>query len=213
MGSKAVREAVAVFHDAESLRDAADQLMISGFDRADLSILAGHDEVERKLGRMYERAIDMEDEPRVATQAYIGTDSLTEAKAFAVGGLFFVGAISAVGMIVASGGTMAAAMIGAATAGGAGGMIGAFLGRLLGDKQAAYLEEQLNKGGILLWVRTRDAAHESRALEILNATSGHDVHIHDLPEVRDEGAMYGYLDWLAGVQKPKDKPATVIADD
>lgn len=209
MASTGIREAVAVFHDADGLRAAADELMINGFDRSDLSILAGHKEVERKLGHMYEKVTEIEDEPRVATQAYIGTDSLTEAKAFAIGGLFFVGAMSAMGAIVASGGTLAVALIGAATAGGAGGVIGAFLARFLGDRHAKFLEDQLNRGGILMWVRTRDAEHEAKACDILSRASGMDVHVHDMPAVKDMGSIYGYLDWLAGVPKPEEKPASV----
>ncbi len=207
MAEKTIREAVAVFHDAESLRNAADELMLHGFDRSDLSLLAPHREVERKLGHMYDKVSDIEDEPRVATQAYIGTDSITEGKAFAVGGLFFVGAVSAMGAIVASGGTIAAALIGAATVGGAGGVIGALLARFLGKNQADLLNDQIEHGGILLWVHTKDEEHEKRAVEILSKTSAIDVHVHDMPAVKDMGAIYGYLDWLAGVPKPKDKPA------
>ena len=43
------------------------------------------------------------------------------------------------------------------------------------------LQEQLDRGGLLLWVHTRDAAHEERATEILRRHSGRDVHVHDLP--------------------------------
>lgn len=207
MADKMIREAVAVFHDAESLRAAADELMLNGFDRSDLSLLAPHKEVERKLGHMYDKVTEIEDEPRVATQAYVGTDSITEAKAFAVGGLFFVGAVSAMGAIVASGGTIAAALIGAATVGGAGGVVGALLARFLGKSQADFLNEQLERGGILLWVHTKDEQREKKAVEILSRTSAMDVHVHDMPEVKDMGSIYGYLDWLAGVPKPKDKPA------
>ena len=212
MASKAVREAVAVFHDADSLRRAADQLMLEGFDRADLSILASHREVEKKLGHMYEKATEIEDEPRVATQAYVGTDSLTEAKALAVGGLFFVGAVSAAGAVVASGGTIAAALIGAATVGGAGGLMGGLLARFLGEKQAHILNDQLDRGGILLWVRTMDPEHEEKALRILNQESAEDVHVHDMPPIKQMGTIYGYMDWLAGVPRPKEGPAELEAN-
>lgn len=51
MDTGPVREAVAVFHDEASLR-AADELLMSGFDRSYLSLLGGHRAVERKLGHM-----------------------------------------------------------------------------------------------------------------------------------------------------------------
>ena len=76
---------------------------------------------------------------------------------------------------------MAAAILGAALAGGAGGLIGGILAKLIGDRHAHHLQEQLEHGGMLLWVRTRDAAHEQRAINVLKKHSGRDVHVHAIP--------------------------------
>ena len=64
---------------------------------------------------IYDRAAALEDHPEQPRRACIGSDSRTEAEAVVIGGLAHVGAI------VASGGTIAAAPIGAAAVGGAGG--------------------------------------------------------------------------------------------
>jgi len=80
--------------------------------------------------------------------------------------------------VVASAGVVAAAVTGTALAGA---LIGTVLTRWLGKHHAEHLQEQLDRGGLLLWVRTPDAAAEQRALEILTRHSAHDVHIHDLP--------------------------------
>ena len=93
----------------------------------------------------------------------------------------YVGATAAAGAIVITGGTLAAAIAAAAVAGGAGGLIGSILAKWVGDRQAQYLQEQLNHGGLLLWVRTWDAGDEKRAVEILAKHSGRDVHVHALP--------------------------------
>ena len=45
----------------------------------------------------------------------------------------------------------------AALGGGAGGLVGTWLAKLLGDQRARRLQEQLDHGGLLLWVRTRGA--------------------------------------------------------
>ena len=50
-----LREAVGVFHDADALRSAADTLMLNGFDRADLSILASESAINEKLHGAYTR--------------------------------------------------------------------------------------------------------------------------------------------------------------
>lgn len=179
-----VREAVGVFHDEAALRAAADELMAADFDRSALSLLASDHAVEEKLGHAYHKVAELEDRPDAPTQAYVASDSRTEAKGLVTGGLAYVGAVGAVGIIVASGGTLAAAVIGAALAGGAGGAIGAFMARFIDKPDAERLNAQLDRGGLLLWVRTLDQAQETKAQEILTRNGAEDVHVHDLPEIK-----------------------------
>ncbi len=181
MNEETVREAVGVFHDEQSLRAAVDELLIHGFDRADLSLLASHHAVEEKLGHVYEKVAEIEDDPTVPRQAYAGSDSRTEAKGAMIGGLAYVGAVASAGFIVASGGAAAAAILGAVAAGGAGGFVGALLSRVMDQRHAHNLQRQLEHGGLLLWVHTPDAEHERRAVDVLKAHSADDVHVHDLP--------------------------------
>ena len=181
--SAKVREAVGVFHDETALRSAADQLLTQGFDRSCLSLLASDHVIEEKLGHAYEKVSELEDEPKAPHLASIGSDSRTEAKGVAVGGLAYIGAIGTAGIIVASGGALAAAVIGAAMAGGAGGLIGASLARFIEERHAERVQEQLDHGGLLLWVRTADPEHEGRAITILKRSGAEDVHVHDLPDV------------------------------
>jgi hypothetical protein len=177
-----IREAVGVFHDEKTLQSAVDGLLIAGFDQSHLSLLAGERTVETKLGHRYEKVAELEDDPEVPTKAFDDIDSRTEGKAAIVGGLFYVGAVAAAGIIVASGGTAAAALIAAALAGGGGGLIGAGLAQFIEHRHAHRLQEQLDHGGLLLWVRTLAVDDERRAIEVLRAHGADDVHVHDLPE-------------------------------
>lgn len=179
-GNVTLTEAVGYFDDAAKLQAAIDALLGAGFDRAELSLLASEKAVEDKLGHFYERVTELEDDPIAARAAYVSTESLGDAEGSLIGGLMYVGALASVGGIVASGGALAAAAGAALVGGTAGGMIGSALAGLVGDKHANYIEEQLDHGGLLLWVRTRDAAHEARASKILREHSGHDVHLHAL---------------------------------
>ncbi|WP_159727268.1 hypothetical protein [Methylosinus sp. Ce-a6] len=177
-----VREAVGVFDTAETLQEAIDDLQVSGFDLADISLMASEHAVEEKLGHVYRKAADLEDNVDVPRAAYISPESIGEAQGALVGGLGYIGAIGAAGLIFASGGTMAAALAAAAIAGGGGGLIGALFAKLIGEHHAQYLQEQLDRGGILLWARTRDEVHEKRAVAILTKHSGRDVHVHGVPD-------------------------------
>jgi hypothetical protein len=176
-----VREAVGVFRDENSLESTVDELLVCGFDRADISLLAGQEAVERELGHRYERVTELEDDPRAPRLAYADIHSRNEGKASMVGALAYVGAIAATGMVVASGGTLALAVAAAAMAGGGGGMIGAILARNMESRHAKWLQHQLDEGGLLLWVRVTDEKTERCAVEALRRHSADDVHVHELP--------------------------------
>jgi hypothetical protein len=187
-GQQTIREAVGVFHDRESFRNAVDDLMSAGFDRAELSLLAGEQAVEDKLGHDYRRVEELSDDPKVPRAAYVSHHSLAEGKTGMIGGLAYIGAVVGAGAAVASGGTLAAAVAAAAIAGGGGGLIGGWLAQFLGQDHAQALQDQLDRGGLLLWVHVRDQAHEQRALEILKGNGAEDVHVHELPGSSDPAA-------------------------
>jgi outer membrane lipoprotein SlyB len=178
--TKTIREAVAIFHDAAKFEAAVDELLSSGFDRADLSLIAGENAVAKKLGHMYRKASEVEDSAEVPRAAYVEHESFGDAKGAFVGGLSYLGAMVAAGALVASGGTIAGAIVAAALAGSAGGLIGSVFGDILEDRHAEHLKRQLDRGGLLLWVRTATAAREKQAKVILARHSADDVHIHDI---------------------------------
>lgn len=178
-------EVVGVFDSAEPLEEAIDELLSDEFDRAEISLLAGEQTVEEKLGHAYKRVEELEDDPAAPRTAYISTEARGDAEGGLIGGLVYVGAVAAAGAVVATGGTLAAAIGAAALAGGTGGVIGAALAALVGDHHARYLQEQLDHGGVLLWVRTWNKDDEQRATRILSKHSAHDVHVHALPAAAD----------------------------
>ncbi len=188
---KMIREAVAVFHDYQTLQDAIDDLLNAGFEYSDISLLASEKAVQEKLGHRYEKISELEDDPDVPRVAYADRDSLVEGRAALAGGLGYIGAVAAAGAIVATGGTLAAIIAGAVIAGGSGGVIGTLAARWLGRDRASDVQSQLEKGGLLLWVRLRDEEVERRALRVLTRLSADDVHVHELPAPKDpEGAPW-----------------------
>src|SRR6185436_21016062 len=121
-----IREAVAVFQRSEDLQAAIDELLQSGFHRAEISLLASEHAVDQKLGR-YRKVSSLEDDPVVPRAAYVSPEAIGGAEGGLIGVLMYVGAMAAAGAIVASGGTLTAAIVGAALSGGAGGLIGSLL--------------------------------------------------------------------------------------
>jgi hypothetical protein len=176
---RAKREAVGVFKSADTLQEAIDELLVSGFDYPALSLMASEKAVEEKLGHKYRKVQELEDEASVPRIEYIAPESLGEAEGALVGGLLYIGA--GVAAVLASAGSLATIITAGAIGGGVGASIGSVLARLVGDHHARYLQEQLNHGGLLLWVATSDEEHEKRATQILKKHSGLDVHLHAVP--------------------------------
>jgi hypothetical protein len=173
-----VTEAVAVFHDVSSLDVAVEELRKAGFKRSAISLLASEDAVEKKLGHRYERVEEMEDAPDAPRVTYRTRAALGDTEDVLVGSLTYLPAVLAAGTVVASAGIVAAAITGTAIGGA---LIGTVLARWLGEHHAKLLSEQLEHGGLLLWVRTHDKEREERALRILLDHGGTHVHLHELP--------------------------------
>lgn len=187
--SDVLREAVAVFTTANDLQAAVDELLSSGFHRAELSLLAGEDALNKKLGGGFANARNLEDDPTAPRSGYISPEAIGDAQGGIVGALIYAGATAAAGAVFVSGGTILGALVVATVVGGAGSIVGALLAKWLGDHHGRYLQTQIDHGGLLLWVRTRDAAAQERALDVLRRHSSRDVHIHTLfPKLQGSSA-------------------------
>jgi len=177
-----VREAVAVMEDVDSLEAAVAELKEAGFADTEISLLAGHATVEKKLGRMYSRVEDLEDDPAAPRTAFVSTRTVEQREKRLIGSMTTLPALIAAGTVVASAGAVAAAIAGTAVTGA---LLGNVLARWMDRHHAQWLQEQLERGGILLWVRTSDEVRERLALAILDQFAAHDVHIHEIPKLSD----------------------------
>lgn len=175
-------EAVAVFHDVQSFQAAIDDLLSAGFDHADLNVLAHEDAITAKLDRTYTSTKELMDDPEAPRIGYVPGETIGDAEGAVIGAGVYVPAIAGSLAVVASGGTLLGAIAAAAIAGGAGGLIGAALARFIGHEHAKHLDQHLDRGGLLLWVRTRDSEHAETALEVLRRHSAEDVHLHEIAE-------------------------------
>ena len=173
-----VSEAVGVFDDVAAFEAAIDELVAAGFESRDISLLAAEQAVEAKLGHRFERIEELEDDPAAPRTAYVERRRRGEAEDVAIGSLTYLPALLAAGVVVASAGAVVAAITAAAIGGG---LLSTALTRWLDRRDAERIQAQLDRGGLLLWVRVRDPEGERRAVEILTRHSAHDVHVHELP--------------------------------
>lgn len=177
-----VPEAVGVFDRFEDLQQAYYDLRTVGFSRHDISLLAREDVLEEKLGRSYWRAEELEDDPRAPRAAFVSEDAIGALEGSIAGGFFYVGSMIALAAMLSPASTLAASIAAVAIGGSPAAVLGILLARREGKRHKEYYANQIEHGGMLLWVRVRDDAHEKMAVEILKGHSGRDVHVHPWSE-------------------------------
>lgn len=180
-GSEGVREAVGVFFDVKSLREAIGDLRASGFDRTELGLLASEDTVSRRLGDLYDQVNQFSEEPHAPRIAFVEKESSEDVMHGGVGALSFAAITAAGGAVVATAGVLGGGILAAAAGFAAIGAISAVLGALINENDAEHLEDQINEGHVLLFVRTSEPAKEKTATDILSRHSGYDVRIYEVP--------------------------------
>jgi hypothetical protein len=177
MQSSTIREAVAVFDDAEKLEKAMSELQSKGIDRAHLSLLA-HSSLAEQPPR---DPLRLADDPNTPREAAVSETDFRQGQVLGTGLAATIAGLAAAGFTVATGGVAVAGVAAAAVAAAGGvGAVGGLFGRRLREDEEAFLDAQLARGGVLLWVRAPDSETEQRVLDILQQYSSR-VRVHDLP--------------------------------
>ncbi|MBN9430870.1 MAG: hypothetical protein J0I45_00370 [Bosea sp.] len=163
------REIIAIFSDELSLNSAVDDLIAAGVDREDLSVLARSD---RLTNFSAER---LEDDAGLARTAYEPSDARTEGLAAMVAVPALLGGLGGAWVVGAIGVALVPSVFSGAAALGA---VGLLLARMFGLEHAAYIQDQISSGGLLLWVRAPEPAKDKDRLAILAARGARDAHVH-----------------------------------
>jgi hypothetical protein len=190
-----VREVAALFHSHEALEDTVEDLLLVGFDRADIDCLADLDEVRKRLGPVYVAHEELADIAQTPRRPVIMREDINVTLAVVVGVFASAGGIAAAFAVVASGGETAWAVTAALLAALAAGSIAGLLTiRAIRPPRSKALEPLLAAHGLVLWVRIRTPDHEDRARQILRRHGGQAIRTHDIEvEKRPEEIPLGSL--------------------
>lgn len=175
-----VREAVGIFHNAASLRGAIEELLLSGFKYDEIGLLASEQVVEQSLGDMYVRTNEAAESPDAPAMAFVRREALGDAARTHSGGLFFVGTAGTSAGLVASSALLGGALLPAVGAIVGVGLVGALVASFIHQSDAEYLQQQIDEGHMLLFVRA-EPEREQEAMQILKRHSGLDVKIYEVP--------------------------------
>lgn len=172
------REASAVFGSADGLQSAVDALLGAGFPRDCLSVLGSEEALRAKFGGKIPDARELADDPDTPRGTFVSSSGRAEGMAALAGVPVYVGGAGAAA-VAALGGATALATAGAAVGVGlAAGALGLYAARRMEKRHADQIDRNLKNGGLVLWVRTIDEAHETKALDILRRNGGTDIRMH-----------------------------------
>lgn len=170
---------VGLFRSTESLENAISALESAGWDRSQLSLLGqkGAFDPQPPIGN--ETAEQAADDPKAPRAAVVSDPDIRQGRTLATSLASVAAAFIAAGATAVSGGTALAAVIGAAAAGGGAAAAVNALGQWAGKSRSDFLEEQIKRGGIMLWVMLRRPDEEQKARDILIRHGAEIIHSHD----------------------------------
>jgi hypothetical protein len=175
------REVTGVFRSRKALIDAADDLLVAGFDRADIDVSASFDELQRRLNYHSIPPADLADIPTAARQPLIDQGDVLTTDAV-VGSL--AGCIGAVAMayflIIRGTAPLSVGIVSVLTGLVVGGVAVLAVRRRLQRERVRGLEKLAEAHGLLIWVRVQSPEKEAEAQEILARHGAEAVHVHEI---------------------------------
>jgi hypothetical protein len=188
-----VREVAGIFHARDALDAAAHELLLSGFDRADVDVVASLEQIRERIGPFYVAPEELADVPRTPRRPLIDREDIGVFKVV-VAGTLGAGATLFFMMMQSGAGNgeiaVAATLVGIVTA-SAGFLL---VRRIFGGDEAEGLDALAAKRGLILWARARSPEQEALAQEILLAHGARAVRVHEIDlEKRPEDLPLGSI--------------------
>jgi len=170
-----IREAVGIFSETDDLQRAIDDLLAVGFQRTEFGLLAGEMTVKQQLGDFYTSINEFAGSTSAPNITFVHKESVGDTVHALLGNLYLVGGTTMVGGAVITAGILGGAMLPAAAGIVAVGAVGAIIGMVIHQSDAEYLEEHVNAGHLVFFVRLKDAGQEALARAILATHCNFDI--------------------------------------
>lgn len=172
-------EVVGLFRSADAVESAISALVSAGWDRSELSLLAQKSAINSTPPIGGATAEQAADDPETTRAPVVSEPDIQQARTLATSLAGVTAAFLAAGATVLTGGATLVAVIGAAAAGGGAAVAVEALGQWVGHSRAEFLDQQIKRGGIMLWVMLRTPDQEARAREILTRHGAEIIHAHE----------------------------------
>jgi hypothetical protein len=174
-----VREVTGVFGAWPAVHAAVNDLLIAGFDRADIETVAERPGSRERIGTPVP-AIELADVPEAPRQEFVAPEDTAGVFAVCVSVSGALGAMIGAMIIIASGGTTPWTVLCAIIGGVVGSAIGYAIARALGWRWTPDPAAPAPVDGVVLWARVRTPEHEQKAIDIFKAHHAVGVRVHEM---------------------------------
>jgi hypothetical protein len=158
-------EIVALFLTPDALEGAINDLSSAGWDRSEMSLLTQKSVLMPDPPQETSRQAAVE--PAEGKSAVVSDSDVRQGRTLATSLAGVIAAFAATGATILTGGTALAAVAGAAVAGGGAAAAVNAIGQWADKSRSQFLQDQVERGGILLWLTPRDPEQEHLAHDIL----------------------------------------------
>lgn len=166
---------VGVFESVDSFSSALEKLVAAGYRRSDISVLGGHQSIIDHFGTLpsVDELADRMDTPRDSLESH---ETLGDVVRFLSDSLAVIAQIGSAAAAFAVGGPIGVST-GAAVE--TEDNLGGFLNRISDEHWHHRLEQSVQDGGIICWVRADNADAAKKAEDILAVAGGEHIHRTD----------------------------------
>ena len=161
-------EVVGIFNSIDEMDQAVDELFLHGFDQSTLSVLANE-----PFNKAYKKVDELVNNDNTPRSAFYAEENFAIAKGAAIGGFSCIGGMIAVILVNIKGWPISHALLilGMAI------ILGILLAEIIGHHHKDYIDDQLKKGGLLLWIHLRDKLLKDKAMWVLRNNHARNVHL------------------------------------
>lgn len=175
-----VREVTGIFPSLNKATPAVDDLLLAGFDRAEIDVVAEGDALRQRTGGVSVPAVDLAEKPGVPRREFVAPEDTAAIFAICAGIMACLGAMCGALAVMGSGGSTMRVIFATVLGGVVGGGLGLLIARLLGRRWQWNPATPAGTDGCVLWVRVRSPDREEKALQILRAHGADAVRVHEM---------------------------------
>lgn len=171
-------EIVATMPSPEALEEAIASVTSAGWDRSELSVLAQRHLIPSNgdIADPHAAAVDQATD----TQGVTTDPDVRQTRTLAAGMAGVIAAFVASGATILTGGAALTAIVGAAAAGGGAMALTEGLAGAADKQHGEFLHKQVERGGILLWIKLHGPADETKARNILARHGATEIRVYPL---------------------------------